>query len=137
VLESQPDYCDAACSITWGFRLVLLWSIFSVFCLINALLSAYQHLKDVDRGSYSYMRRHDQRYGGNYDRRIGAGGEGRGGRIVHHPFPGHSGSGDDDEQGGSSSGGGGGWRGRRIMRSSAVEGSVAFATSGRDSFASQ
>jgi hypothetical protein len=36
--------------MTWGFRLVLFWSFFSLFFLIRALLSSYQHLKDRDRG---------------------------------------------------------------------------------------
>jgi len=38
------------CGMTWGFRLVLFWSVFSLFFLLRALSASYQHLKDRDRG---------------------------------------------------------------------------------------
>lgn len=49
-LDDHRASCDAVCSMTWGFRLVLFWSVFSVYGLINALFASYEHLKDRDRG---------------------------------------------------------------------------------------
>lgn len=46
VLESLTDgygnqMCSQACSLTWGFRVVLLFSYISLGFLINALFDAY------------------------------------------------------------------------------------------------
>jgi len=41
VLSSQPDLeCDNKCSLTWGFRLVLFWSVLALLLLSLALRSA-------------------------------------------------------------------------------------------------
>ena len=40
------DWCDSVCSMTWGFRLVLFWLLFSLMFLFNALRSAQEYLKD-------------------------------------------------------------------------------------------
>jgi hypothetical protein len=44
--------------MTWGFRLVLFWSFFSVYGLLSALFASYQHLKDRDRGRGRPARRY-------------------------------------------------------------------------------
>jgi hypothetical protein len=57
-LDDQRASCDAVCSMTWGFRLVLFWSFFSVYGLLSALFASYQHLKDRDRGRGRPIRRY-------------------------------------------------------------------------------
>lgn len=61
VLEEHRDVCDEVCALTWGFRLVLFWSVISLFFLLKALGASYQHLKDRDRGR-SLRRRGSNRY---------------------------------------------------------------------------
>ena len=41
-LQQNNEYCNVVCSMTWGFRLILFWSFFSVMFLLNALKCSYR-----------------------------------------------------------------------------------------------
>jgi len=40
----RSNFCDSVCSWTWGFRLILMWSNFSLVFLVCALFASYRAL---------------------------------------------------------------------------------------------
>jgi hypothetical protein len=39
--DEEHGNCSPVCAMTWGFRLVLFWSFFSLYFLLNALRASY------------------------------------------------------------------------------------------------
>jgi hypothetical protein len=45
--DQERGNCSPVCAMTWGFRLVLFWSFFSLYFLLNALRASYARSRNV------------------------------------------------------------------------------------------
>lgn len=49
MLEARPEICGPVCAMTWGFRLILFWSFFSVVFVLSAYRTARAQVDGMER----------------------------------------------------------------------------------------